>query len=305
MDTSTIIYFKHGLGNLIMMSPAIISLASMDKSGMVDIWLSSDWNDSRRSAFDDYFDKWDIIQDVINYPDSDFVKKYKRWFYTGHAEHSDAFNVFRKKCKISIEAPNWRMNGTHEVYWYMDSVYNLGYKGNVPNQYVPVSDKPVLKSRRPLIGLCNGTYSQRMKTAKQWAYFNELVETLRGYYNPTIVKIGYQEELKDVKCDIDYVNKLSITETAFVISQLDLLITTDTANMHIGDAFGIPMVVIFGGTLISKNGPLGKNAECVALGLDCQPCQRTHSFYNCEHYKCINELKVGDVMAAVRRRLSE
>ena len=181
----------------------------------------------------------------------------------------------------------------------------MGYKGHVPDQYVPMADGPILlqNSKALKIGLCNGTYSVKMKATKQWQYFNELVSLLRSSYNCKIIKVGYKDELSNVKTDVDYVGKLSFTETAAVISQLDLLITTDTALMHVGDALGTPMVVIFGGTLISKNGAISKNAESVIAGLSCQPCQRTYNFYNCDHYDCISKLTVGDVMAAVRRRV--
>ena len=302
--TKTIIYFKHGLGNLVMMSPAIRALASMDESGKVDICLSSEWNDSRRPAFNNFFEKWNIVQDVINYPENKFTKGYKRWFYTGHSEHSAAMDIFSKKCKLEVSAPDWRENGyLHEIFFYMNIVYKMGYKGKIPNQFVPLSKSPVLKSKRKRIGLCNGTYSYKMKTAKQWPYFNELIKILRSFYDVQIIKLGYGEELKDVKADIDYVGKLSFTESAKVISQLDLLITTDTALMHVGDALQIPMIVLFGGTLISKNGAISKEADNISLGLACQPCQRTQSFYNCDHYDCINRFGIGDVMSYIRRKL--
>lgn len=80
-----------------MMTPAIQALASMDSSGKVDICISSKWHDDRRPAFEDFFDKWDIIEEVINYPEMNFTKDYTRWFYTGHSEYFDAMDIFSKK----------------------------------------------------------------------------------------------------------------------------------------------------------------------------------------------------------------
>jgi len=303
MKTSTIIYFKHGLGNLIMMTPAMRALASMDKSGKIDVCMDSEWNDNRRPAFNDLINGLDFVNKIVNYPKENLQNGYKRWFYTGHAEISEAFPIFKKKCPLGAAAPDWKLNSMHEVLWYMDVVYRMGYKGAIPKQQVPVAEKPILNGRALRIGICNGCYSWRMKTGKTWPYFQELVKVLKNYYDANIIKIGYQEELKGVDCDVDYINKLTFSESAKVISQLDLFITTDTANMHVGDALGIPMVVIFGGTLVSKNAPLSKNAEIVKLNLPCQPCQRTNSFYHCEHYNCLAKLTVGDVMAVVRRKL--
>ena len=287
-----------------MMTPAIQSLALMDESGQVDICMSSFWEDARRPAYDDFFDKWCIVQDVINYPKQQLQKKYKRYFYTGHSEHSEALDIFVKKCPVKAETPDWTNKNTHEIFYYMNIVAKMGYKGHVPDQFVPLAGKPILQNGKTLkIGICNGTYSIKMKSAKQWPYFNKLIPLLKSNYNCKIIKIGYKDELEGVKTDINFVDKLSFTETAKVISQLDLLITTDTSLMHVGDALGVSMVTIFGGSLISKNGAISKNAENLALGLSCQPCQRTYNFYNCPHYNCINKLGVGDVMAAVRRRV--
>jgi len=305
-NSETIIYFKHGLGNLIMMTPAIKALASMDSFGCVDICMSSTWEDSRRPAFDDFLNHFEIVNKVINYPKQELSLKYKTWFYTGHSEYFDALDIFKRNCPIEFGAPNWRENGLiHEVFYYMNAAYAMGYKGSIPSQSVPVSgDIKLEKNSLYKIGLCNGTYSYKMKTAKQWNYFQELSDLLHSIYNAEIIKLGYADELNDVRGDIDYVGKLSFTETAKVIQQLDLLITTDTALMHVGDALGIPMIVIFGGTLISKNGALSQNATHVKLGLPCQPCQRTQHFYNCDHYDCINKLTVDYIIEAVRRKLN-
>jgi len=289
-----------------MMTPAIQALASMDASGKVDICMSSFWKDARRPAYDDFFDKWDTIQEVINYPEQQLIKKYKRYFYTGHTEHSEALDIFVKKCPVQADAPDWTNKSIHEIFYYMNIVSKMGYKGKLFNQYVPLACAPILKNGNTIkIGLCNGTYSEKMKAPKQWPYFNELVSALRNNYNCRIIKVGYKDELSDIKTDEDFVGKLSFTETAKVISQLDLLISTDTALMHVGDALQIPMVAIFGGSLISKNGAINNTAENLVLGLSCQPCQRTYNFYNCSHYNCINNLTVGDVMSAVKRRLND
>ena len=303
MLTQTVAYFKHGLGNLIMMTPALQAMASMDPSGKIDICMDSKWKDARRQSYDTFFEEWDLVQKVINHPRQN-LRKYKTWFWTGHAEHSDALKIFMDKSSLQSNTPDWRGRHIHEAYWYMEIANKYGYRGPTPKQYVPIAKKPLLgKKRKPLIGICDGTFASKMLIIKKYPYFSELVETLQSYYNATIVKIGYQEELKNVPANIDYVNKLSFTETAKVISQLDLLITTDTANMHVGDALDIPMIALFGGTLISKNGALSKKAVNLAKGLHCQPCQKTEAFYNCEHYNCINQLTVGDVMDEVRRIL--
>ena len=144
-----------------------------------------------------------------------------------------------------------------------------------------------------------------MIDCKRWKYFKELSEILRNIFRCAIVKIGYQDELSDVEADYDCVNKLDILETAGVINVLDILITVDTGNMHIADALNIPMVVLFGGSLVSKNGPLSRNAKVLRLGMPCQPCQRTGSFTNCQKTTCLDELYPGKLVPWIIRLLSK
>ena len=304
MNTKTIVYFKHGLGNLIMMTPALQALAASDPSKKVDVCLSSHWQDPRRPSFDEFFSLCPFVQDVVNYPEQQFTKKYNLWFYTEHTESSDAYQIFKAKNNIHCQKPDWKSCAVHEVFWYIDMVNLHRDIKSVPGQFVPTAAGPELNSKGVKIGICNGTYSEKMKHAKKWPYFNELVSVLKSYYDCTIIKVGYQDELSDVTgADIDYVGKLTFCETAKVISQLDLFITTDTGLMHAGDALDVPMVVLFGGSLISKNGAISRNAINITQGLDCQPCQRTSYFYNCPHYDCMIKLSVGEVMKHVTGRL--
>jgi len=303
MNTKTIVYFKHGIGNLIMFTPAIQAIASMDESKQVDICLDSEWNDYRRPAFDDFFSKWSLIQNIVNYPKDDFTKEYKTWFYTGHSEHSKALDIFKERNRLQMIDPDWS-SGIHEIFYYMNMISKYGYHGSLPDQYIPITDKiNIDKNGKYLIGICNGTYAGNMKTVKQWFYFNELVKLLKYYYNCQVVKLGYRDELMEVNTDFDFVNKLSLTETAYVIKQLDLFITNDTALMHVGDALQTNMIVLWGGSMCSKNGALSKNAYNLKLNLPCQPCQRTGMFYNCNDPICLNNLTVGDVMVIVKDKL--
>jgi ADP-heptose:LPS heptosyltransferase len=103
-----------------------------------------------------------------------------------------------------------------------------------------------------------------------------------------------------VKSDLDYVNKLSLAETAKVISQADLMITTDTGNMHIADALRIPLIALWGGSSVAKNKPYETLCKIIHLGLPCQPCQDDGAYRSCHDYKCISDISIGEVMYNVR-----
>jgi len=282
-----------------MMTPALQALAALDESHKIDLAMPSNWKDSRRKAFDDITSNLPFIDRVVNHPDETIdEKKYKRWFWTEHSEPSPTRDIFSRHNLNAVRLPDWRGCSVHEVYHYMQQAWSMGAASIVPSQYFPTTAEQVLPSNaaRPIITLCNGTYDKDMKNAKQWERFPELSKSLKNYFGGTIVKIGHQQELSDTSADIDFVGKLSILETAAVLRDSSLFITVDTGCMHVADALHVPMIVVFGGSLISKNGPLSPRARIVRLGLPCQPCQRTGSFAACAGRNCLSQLDIGGVL---------
>ena len=303
MTTQTIVYFKNGLGNFIEMTPSMIAVASMDPSGKVDVLLDPQWIDSRREAFEDILRNWDIIEDVVMFPKDQIKKDYTRWFYSKHTEESEGLKLFEEKTPLFGQRINWKRGLVNEIDYYMNLAREQGYKKPTPPQCCPLANTPTLVGKLR-IGLCNGAFGIQ-RDAKQWYYFKRLSEVLKLWYtNCTIIKIGNGKELSEVDTGIDYVGKLSMTQTAKVISQLDLLITTDTGNMHIADALNIPQVVLWGPTLVSKNGPRNHTSTLVRTQLPCQPCQYTNKFTGCQTRECMRGITIGDVMHHVRKRLA-
>lgn len=306
MSTSTIIYCKHGIGNIIMMTPAIRALASMDASGKVDICLDSEWQDRRAKELRDMFTRWDIVEDVVEYPRQQFTKPYTTWFYTRHAEYSQAFSVFEEKNKSQSNQFAWSDNMMHEIDFYMGHVRRLGYKNDTPAQWAAVDCEAVsqeLTPGRPRIALSNGGYGQ-LRKVKAWPHFPSLAAALQRYFSANVVKVGWDNELADVKADEDLTSKLTLAQTAAELQNVDLFITTDTALMHIADALRIPMIAIFGGTLASKNGPVNGTAIILRSARTCCPCQTTANWAVCEDARCLYDIEVGTVMGYARRILS-
>jgi ADP-heptose:LPS heptosyltransferase len=73
--------------------------------------------------------------------------------------------------------------------------------------------------------------------------------------------------------------------------------------MHVADILEVPMIALFGSTLVSKNGPLSPRARAIVADLECVPCQDTGRFFSCRHNECMHSLSVGDVMHEARRSL--
>jgi heptosyltransferase-2 len=96
--------------------------------------------------------------------------------------------------------------------------------------------------------------------------------------------------------------RLSIGLTKAAIRQSDLLVTTDSGPRHFAAAFGVPVVTLFGPTHIAWSETDYDKSEHLQLKLDCGPCQQREC--PLKHHRCMNELSVEMVFAAVQRQLA-
>lgn len=297
--SKVIAYHKNGIGNLIMYTPALQAIAQAYDTE-IDVCVP-EWQDGRREPCIEILRACPFVNEVVDEP----TKSYDRWFYTEHTEYGKVFDIFANHQKRLLTSPNWLQMGIHETEYYMRHARAFGYKGRTPRQYCPVKKFDTgMDSGRLKIGLCNGYFKVDMWTRKAYPHFAELSYNLKNWFDCDIVKVGMPGELDNVECDYDFTGKLSITETAYAISQLDLFITTDTGNMHIGDALDVRMIALFGATLTSKNKPLSKNSHVLTAGLPCVPCQCHERFRKCRDYECMKKLYVGDIMNLSRKILA-
>jgi ADP-heptose:LPS heptosyltransferase len=304
--TATVSYFKSGIGNLIVATPALQALASMDPSGKIDVCLAQKWKDSRVPAIRDILEACPFVDRVVEYPGR-MNGGYSTHFIPLQCETSEAGKYIQARTKFNrIHWPgeNWPATKRHEIDANMRLVRALGYGGRTPPLYVPIADEPVLDLPRPIIGVCNSAFGTSVWAKKHWPYFAPLADTLKRWFGGSVVGVGGARELSGVRLDEDFCGKLRFTETAKVISQVDLFISTDTGCMHAADALGVPMISLFGPTLTSKNAPVGSRSVALKSRTGCSPCQYTSMFHTCTVYLCMNSITPGEVMREARRMLS-
>jgi len=96
--------------------------------------------------------------------------------------------------------------------------------------------------------------------------------------------------------------KLTLRQSAALIARAAVLVTNDSAPLHVATAMGTPIVAVFGPTLPEFGfGPI--KAGDVALGvvgLDCRPCSR-HGPPRCPlgHHRCMRDLGPEVVARAI------
>lgn len=148
---------------------------------------------------------------------------------------------------------------------------------------------------------------------KRWLpeRFAEVISRLseEGY---KIILIGSDEDGEIAKkiescCKNKVTNlcgKTTILESAALIALSNVLLSNDSAAVHIASFTGTPVAVIYGPTLPSFGfTPYGVNSAIIEYnGLQCRPCS-SHGPMECPegHFKCMRMISTDEVYSAVKK----
>ncbi|MBU0502794.1 MAG: lipopolysaccharide heptosyltransferase II [Candidatus Omnitrophota bacterium] len=97
---------------------------------------------------------------------------------------------------------------------------------------------------------------------------------------------------------IDLCGKTNLRQLACLLQKADLLITNDSANLHLAGYLGMSAVGIFGPTNELKYGPWPGNSRIVKKDIFCRPCQKAQCRFG--DLKCLEVIKVKDVIRQVQ-----
>ncbi len=156
---------------------------------------------------------------------------------------------------------------------------------------------------RIAITLCTGTKMQ----AKRWPidrYIELMRKISQNVDDVSYILIGggedkeEAEKIKNINSKLDIIStcgRLSITESAEVISRSNLFIGNDTGAMHLAGVMGVPIVAIFS----AHNKPyiwepIGKKNSIIRSHVSCTGCMKT----TCPKYDhpCMKQITVEDVI---------
>lgn len=103
---------------------------------------------------------------------------------------------------------------------------------------------------------------------------------------------------------VNLAGKLTISETAAVLSRCQQVVANDTFLMHLGEALGVPTLGVFGPTNAPNYRPLGARSNYLWIGpatLACSPCTSDGSdFPPCRfEHRCMSGIGVERVLATI------
>ena len=136
---------------------------------------------------------------------------------------------------------------------------------------------------------------------KRWPYYAELAAKLERQ----VVVIGGKEDaalgeaIVAVAPDMakSAVGQLTLRESAALLKHAALLVTNDSAPLHLATAVGTPILAIFGPTVPAFGyGPIRPGDRVAEISLDCRPCS-SHGPQVCPlgHHRCMKDQSAEDV----------
>jgi heptosyltransferase-2 len=141
---------------------------------------------------------------------------------------------------------------------------------------------------------------------KRWPWYAELAAGLEGL----VVVVGSKDDVELAQAVTaiapgrihSAAGALSLRAAAALIKRAAVLVTNDSAPLHLATAVGTPVVALFGPTTPSFGfGPRGARDRVLELeGLSCRPCS-SHGPQVCPlgHHHCLQQLPVEEVRKAV------
>lgn len=143
---------------------------------------------------------------------------------------------------------------------------------------------------------------------KRWPAFGELIKLVKG----RVVVVGGKEDVEraqqlvDVAPDrvVSAAGVLSIRVSAALLERAGVLVTNDSAPLHLASAVGTPTVAVFGPTIPAFGfGPKAPRSAIVErTDLGCRPCS-DHGPERCPlgHHRCMREIPAAAVRDAIHQ----
>lgn len=214
------------------------------------------------------------------------------------------------KARQSYTFPSsWRREG--DIASVEGIARMLGWRGSLPLPFAVCSDRD--------FGLPPGTVALHpgCKPAwpwKKWHGFGELAQLFES-----VALVGTPADLDNRATYFahpfewpqhaqNFVGKLDLPDTAALISQCSVLISTDSGIMHLGVALGVPTFGIFGITSPDRECMRSPFMIPITKGLPCETACREAKWgrRDCEyHLECLKTLTAVEVAGRVRAALAE
>ena len=171
-----------------------------------------------------------------------------------------------------------------------------------------------LSTDKKIIGFNMGANTARQGRKWPLKYWIELAKITIEKYDCEIALTGSHEdkEISETLLDISpniksFCRKLSIIESAALLSKCDVVISGDTGPLHIATAVGVPVIGLYGSMPVSRTGPYGENNSILYSDRKCVPCNRRRCKLikkKEEYTPCMEDITPDKVFNIVEKHLN-
>ncbi len=149
-------------------------------------------------------------------------------------------------------------------------------------------------------------------TIKQWNAdsFSRVADKLIVEFSAKIIFVGDDKDKPVVEGiisgmkhkSVNLCGKVTLRELSFLLGKAALLISCDSAVMHLGSYLNIPVFVIFGPTDPLKYGPWSKRSSFYKMDLSCSPCEKSGCS---QKHECMEMVSPEDVFNSIKKFIEE
>ncbi|MDZ7860187.1 MAG: glycosyltransferase family 9 protein [Candidatus Krumholzibacteriota bacterium] len=338
-DLKILVIRFSSLGDLILMLPLLSRLRAIFPNSVIDLATKEEYSDLfegnknidnlhtlNEGGFRQLFvlrkkiqqNKYDIILDAHNVIRSNFL------YHTTRAKRKAQITKdhIKKLLLIKYKINLYKEAGTQvEKYLDLTNLFDASYgkgeenKFQLPREALDTADTIIKKAdfgEKEIIAVAPGAKWDTKKWPEK--KFRNLVSTL-GRNNFNIVIVGGAEEktLSNIIAEtsqsplINTTGELKIWETGAILKKCILLVTNDSALLHLSEYVGTPVAALFGPT-VREFGyyPLLEESKAVEIDLDCRPCSRSGSnVCPIGTKECLKSISVDTVIKNIESILAE
>ncbi|MGB2705739.1 MAG: glycosyltransferase family 9 protein [Candidatus Omnitrophota bacterium] len=184
--------------------------------------------------------------------------------------------------------------------------------------YIPVENRDREHVENLLSGLGGKSFvvvSPGAKShVKRWPLknFAGLIDMIKDNLKYEVVLVGDESDRVVAERILYYMKtkplnlleKTNIRQLAYLIKKSALLITNDSAPLHVGSAVGARILAFFGPTDEKKYGPFTEAASKVLRkNIACAPCEVPQCVNTENKYECLKSISVEEAFRAVKELL--
>jgi len=306
------------IGDIILTTPVVQSLVEEFKDAKIDIMVSPNGRE--------LFSSNENIKDVIIYDKKSSPFSKFKLFLNLRGKKYDLVvdlrntilplilgakfitNPFRHDQKTRLHKKRIHLGRLEEIG--IDTAKNYFYipiKGD-DKEYI---DKVLFEFRgKPFIVVSPGAKSH----VKRWPLknFANLCDMLKRSLGYEIVLIGDANDRIVIERVLFYmktkplnlIEKTNIGQLAYLVKKAALLITNDSAPLHVGSAVDAKILAFFGPTDEKKYGPLTKSQSRVLRNnMKCSPCEVPQCINRDNKYECLKTISVDQAFKVARELL--